>query len=100
MAVAIVLIGLSDGNRTPHDGRYLKAYDPTWLHEPVEELPGVDRFVAVLESTANIAEAKRFATLQDAILCRNSVSPNQPVRPDGRPNRPLTAFTMTFEQVP
>ena len=42
----------------------------------------------------NPATAMKFATFLDAMELWQSVPRNRPVRPDGRPNRPLTSFTV------
>lgn len=39
-------------------------------------------------------DAKEFDTPRDALEFWNQQSRTKPLRPDGRPNRPLTAFTM------
>lgn len=44
--------------------------------------------------TTDPAEAMRFDTALDALDCWRHVSPTRPLRPDDRPNRPLTAFTV------
>lgn len=41
--------------------------------------------------------AKRFPSFIDASAAWNTVSKRCPLRPDGRPNKPLTAFTVEFE---
>jgi hypothetical protein len=41
----------------------------------------------------------RFADLAAAVACWKRQSTVRPLRPDGKPNRPLTAFTITFDQV-
>jgi hypothetical protein len=70
-------------------GAYLRGYDPEaadgrghadWSHDITEAL--------VLPS---LAEAHALWTAVPA--CR-------PVRDDGKPNRPLTAFSITFEDAP
>lgn len=67
---------------------YLKAYDP-------EAYDGMGEAT----STFDLAEAARFATFSDALACYRTVPANRPTRPDGRPNRPLTAFTVAFREV-
>jgi hypothetical protein len=49
--------------------------------------------------TADLGEAMRFATERDLIGCWQLVPVNRPSRGDGLPNRPLTAYTVTAEQV-
>lgn len=43
------------------------------------------------------ANAKRFADLMEAMAYWKRPSNIVPLRPDGRPNRPLTAFSVTVE---
>lgn len=100
MSVAILLLGFVDGKPSPHDGRYLKDYDPYWLDQPVEEAPGVFRLVRKLESVKRIEDAKHFSTAAEARMLWVQVSPNKPTRDeDGKPNRPLTAYTVMLEPV-
>lgn len=40
------------------------------------------------------AGAIRFATAREALTYWRQISRTVPLRPDGRPNRPLTAFTV------
>ena len=44
--------------------------------------------------TNNPAEAIVFATATEAHACWTEQSRARPLRPDGQPNRPLTAFTI------
>ena len=44
-------------------------------------------------------EAKQFADLEAALEFWKQQSKRMPLRPDGKPNRPLTAFSITFESV-
>lgn len=44
--------------------------------------------------TFDIAKAKRFANFTEAMDCWKAQSTVRPLRPDGRPNRPLTAFSV------
>lgn len=46
--------------------------------------------------TRRFEHAKIFQDSTDAIECWRRVSTLHPVRRDGRPNRPLTAYTVTF----
>jgi len=67
-------------------GEYLKSYD-------VEAFDG--RGSAVF--TRYISEAMQFDNSLDAMSHWRRQSKTHPVRPDGKPNRPLTAFTMTIK---
>jgi hypothetical protein len=77
--------------RSPFDGQFLVEYDPA--------RDGVDPLgrpmVAHLVTSPSRAAALRFTDPTDAFELWRSVDPRDPVRPDGRPNRPLTAFTIT-----
>jgi hypothetical protein len=49
--------------------------------------------------TDDIAKAKRFATFSDAVECWKRQSTVRPIRDDGKPNRPLTAFSVYPQEV-
>lgn len=71
--------GLANGQPGPR-GQFLKAYDAS---------------TGESEWTDEVTDARVFATKAEAMKLYRSVLPSQPVRPwDGRPNRPLTAFTV------
>jgi hypothetical protein len=53
-----------------------------------------------LNTTRDINKAKRFETLVELRDEWAKVDENFPVRPDGQPNRPLTAWTIEVLQVP
>jgi hypothetical protein len=95
MPCVIKLEGLVRGEDTPHDGRYLREYDPQrggidpdgvrWMH---------------LVTTDALEEARRFPDLTDALQYVRQVDPHQPRRPeDGQPNRPLCAFSVSIEPI-
>jgi len=79
----IRLIAAANGERTPHDKRYLRAYEAAAM-----DTHGVYHG-GRLESTASRAEALHFATAAEALRV---VQQQCGVRPDGKPNRPLTAW--------
>ena len=74
------------GIPTEHDGRYVKLYDPR--RPRLDDLP-------ILETVATAAEAHHFASFADAMRLYRMDSGLR--RPDGRPDRPLTAFTVVIE---
>jgi hypothetical protein len=76
----IKCLGLADGRDGPA-GYYLSDYDP--------ETGG--------STWGTKADALTFPDLPAAMARWQSVHALDPVRPDGKPNRPLTAFTVTFE---
>lgn len=78
---------------TPVAGQYLTYFDPN-AHEPERLYPtGEVRF------THSARRALRFATLEEALTFWRQPSTVVPVRPDGAPNRPLTAFTVEIVSI-
>jgi hypothetical protein len=76
------IIGRIDGEPTPYDNRYVLTYDASGAGGPE------------LEVTDNPALALRLPAAEMWDLWK-SVDRNHPVRPwDGKPNRPLTAYTI------
>lgn len=70
-------------------GEYLQWSDPD-----ANNGMGDDRW------TKNIKRAKKFATFADAAACWKAQSTVKPLRPDGKPNRPMTAWSVTIEPTP
>jgi hypothetical protein len=50
--------------------------------------------------TRGLAKAKRFPDFEAAMAYWKRQSTVRPLRPDGKPNRPLTAYNVTMENVP
>ena len=69
-------------------GKYLEWSDPD-----ARGGRGDDRW------TADLAKAKKFATFTDAMECWTAQSTVVPFRPDGKPNRPMTAYSVTPERI-
>lgn len=88
--------GMVHGQPTPYDGQYLLDYDPGRDGADPNGLP----MLAHVVTTPNPGEAKRYHDLAAVHAEWTRVDPRQPVRSDGRPNRPLTAFTISTERVP
>lgn len=83
MSRVVRIIGAADGvTRTPHDGRYVLAWN--W---------DVEFGTLAITSTADIAKARRFEGGAELVEWRR-ISHVQPRRYDGKPNRPLTAVTI------
>lgn len=74
--------------------QYLKTFDPD-VHAPDQPYP-----TGRAEWTDKTDEALVFANHTDALLLWKTQATVTPLRPDGRPNRPLTAFTVTVERLP
>ena len=86
MSVAMKLEGVPlDGVVTPYDGQYVKEWNAT---------------KDVLVTTTNILEAKRYPSIIEAREDWMQVDQRHPLRPDGRPNRPLTGYSITFDPIP
>jgi hypothetical protein len=71
------------------DGEYVKSYDPMAFGGRGDATFTSDLSKAL--KFQNITLAMRFAMRQPV---------NRPYRADGKPNRPLTAFTLEFVDVP
>lgn len=88
--VVIRLWGLVDGTPTGFEGQFLVEYDP--------DRPGHDPhgrpMLAHVRTTPHVGAALTFPTGVEAWACWRQQSTRWPHRPDGRPNRPLTAFTI------
>lgn len=78
--VVMVLRGQANGQATPFDGQFLKAFDFE-----------ADDGTGLIDMTPDVNEAKHFADVGEAIEFRNRQPECKPLRWDGLPNRPLTA---------
>lgn len=74
---------LADGSPGPA-GQFLSRYDP----KTGESVWTVKR-----------CDALQFTDIHDALSLWKSVHEKEPIRPDGKPNRPLTAFSVTIEDI-
>lgn len=83
MSVVVRIMCGPGGSATPHDGRYVVRWNP---HTPY----GVCR----VDSTDDIRQARRFANAAEALAVWNTVSHVDPVRFDGKANKPLAALTI------
>lgn len=79
-----------DNVETKFDGKYVNYYDPTYTPTNGFYDGGM------LTVTENIEKARRFKTPKEALdYCWQEHG----VRPwDGKPNRPLTAYSMILEE--
>lgn len=80
------IVGLADGRPTTVDGQYLVECD-------VDDRDGRGSVFA----TDDKAKAKRFDGIGHALDYWRRTSHVVPLRPDGEPNRPLTAYTIELE---
>jgi len=51
---------------------------------------------AAVEFTENLEDARTFASLEEMQTYVRQVDPEEPMRSDGRPNRPVSAFSMDY----
>lgn len=87
MSCVIRLLALADGRHTSVDGTYVADYDPDGNDGRGE-----------LVTTPHKTHARQFT---DAIAAlsywRAPAGPPHHLRPDGKPNRPMTMFTVQIE---
>jgi hypothetical protein len=84
--IRIVLISLADGRTEGVPvGSYLASYSPEGANG-----------TGVAQWTRDPAHAMTFATAEAATACYRAVPLNRPLRPDGKPNCPLTMFSVAF----
>jgi hypothetical protein len=84
MSIVMKVYGLD-----PAGGHYLKSFD-------FEASEGT----GLAEFTTEWQDALQFLSVVDALTFRDTQSTTKPLRPDGEPNRPLTAATWEFILVP
>ena len=84
--IRLVLVSLADGTTEGLPvGCYLAAYDPE----------GNEGY-GLASWTSDPDRALTFATGAEATACYRAVPQNRPLRADGRPNQPLTMFSVIF----
>lgn len=81
--VAIRITGLASGGSCPQAGSWVRSFNP-------EAYDGRGNLV----TTRKPAQALLFSDGHKAWEFWMTVPKARPVRPDGRPNRPLTAFSI------
>lgn len=80
----IKLLGTPTGLPTEHDGEYVVEYDPTKPGGPFGHLV----------TSPDKGEALKYDGFEEAVLAYRA---ERGTRPDGDPDRPLTALTASFE---
>jgi hypothetical protein len=88
MAAVIRIIERADSSDSPEAGQYVVVFD----HD-AHAGRGTGMF------SRDVAHALRFNTKADAIEFWNRASRLRPLRPDGEPNKPMTAYTVEIEEV-
>lgn len=84
----IQAVAFANGTPCPHAGQYLKSFDFEF-----------ENGLGYGEFTRSRQEAMRFKTVADAMQFWRTESKIRPLRPDGEPNRPLTALTVHIDGV-
>jgi hypothetical protein len=91
MAVVIELFdmetGLSQG--------FLSKFDPDYTNKPGKPTYPTGK----AEASENIKEAMIFSDIEEAAAFYRQTSLTVPFRPDGEPNRPLTALNALFHSM-
>jgi hypothetical protein len=72
------------------------SFDPTGKY--IMSIPDIDS-PCTWAFTAHASKAKRFKDTEKAMELRNMQSIQRPLRPDGKPNRPLTTFSMMIQAI-
>lgn len=83
MTVAILIVNNAAGLPCPERGHYVQSMD-------FEAMEGFGH----LTVTKDIRKALHFAKVVEAMEFMHTVPKCHPKRPDGKPNRPMTAFTV------
>ena len=86
MTCVIRAVAFANGIPCPHAGEWIEAFD----HD-AHDGEGFGVF------TDRIEYARRFADGAEALAFWNRQSQVRPLRPDGEPNKPLTALTIVIE---
>lgn len=86
----VQLVGLADGSPHEIDGQYLVSYDPEY-HSP----EGYDG--GALVTTSDRAQAPVFDVAEALLIWKSGPTCKcHRLRPDGKPNRPLSAFSFEW----
>ena len=87
MTLLIKALGFANGRSCPHEGQYLKAFDFEY-----------ENGIGYGDFTDDPSEAMKFDSFRDAMEFWKTQSKVRPIRPDGEPNRPLTALSISLER--
>jgi len=85
-----------------HNSRSMGVGLDEWLcqYDPDGGNLEIDYPTGMIVTTDDPEQAIQFESFEEAFECWRQVSTRTPTRPDGRPNRPLTAFAVTIEPLP
>jgi hypothetical protein len=79
------------GYKAIDPAEYVTFYDPDGGDNPYQ---------GIVRSSVNLDEALRFQSFKEAYEFLLQVSTRLPLRPDGKKNRPITAYTVEIGHVP
>jgi hypothetical protein len=89
MSATMKIVALANGKPTAAAGNYVQSFNPD-LNEGYGDLVLTER----------IEDAMRFDSPADAFaFWKKQAAPPYHHRPDGKPNRPLTAFSVEISKV-
>src|SRR5215471_10616129 len=88
MFYVLQALGAASNFTTPHVGKFVSYFDPDAM-----DGRGEVRF------TDNPRQAIRFTDQAAALRFYQTVSNVRPLRPDGKPNKPLTSYHMGIEPI-
>jgi len=88
MTVVIMAVGFANGQYCSHEGQWVQSFD----HDAYNGR-GFGMF------TNEIEKAIQFKDLEEAMTFWKKQSSINPIREDGKPNRPMTALTVTIERI-
>lgn len=90
MACVLKIMELACGDPSEFDGKFVQKYDPTFREADGSYEGGI------LEVCDDPKNAKQFASAAEAMECwRQSFG----LRPDGKPNSPLTAWSVLVDPI-
>jgi hypothetical protein len=90
MSVVIRIHGWANGLTCHVAGQWIKSVD-------VQKAPLTEEW---LITTTDIMRAYRWEDKREALETYYEVLESDPIRPDGKPNRPLTALTIEIQPAP
>jgi hypothetical protein len=88
MPFIMKLYSLAHEPNTLYPNKFLKSFDPDGNNGRGE-----------YDTARDLSEAQLFITAKDAINLWQTVSKLRPFRPDGEPNKPLTAFNIEILEI-
>lgn len=98
MTVVMKCLPVYEVEKTKLFGAFIYERELPWLYLKSFDIEAFDGR-GEANFTNNINEAYKFASVREAMATWITQSKVRPLRDDGRPNKPLTAFHATFETI-